>query len=172
MKTTAIAIGFLLISLVACSPSPAPEAKPELKLEQERKLSPREATRAKYRKHSAAALQIAEPVTVQAFYFKDGGTIGLELTDSNGKKHSFCHEAFGPLYLGATHRSNKNAKPANSDEPMEVLYGVLVRWIDQHAHRDAFYDLANDLTNAKYRDLWELRAFYLRLEDRLVLATP
>lgn len=170
MKSTSIAFSFLLISLVACSQPPAPDPKPELKPELERKLNPRDATRAKYRKHPAAPLQIVEPVTVRAFYFKDGGTIGLELTDSNGKKHSFCNEAFGPLYLGATHPSNKNAKPANSDEPMEVLYGVLVRWVDQHEHRDTFYDLANDLTNAKYRDLWELRAFFLRLEDRLVLA--
>src|SRR5438445_6755500 len=47
-------------------------------------------TRTKYRKHSADALKIVEPVKIsQVFYYKDGGTVGIELTDAKDKKHSF-----------------------------------------------------------------------------------
>ena len=44
------------------------------------KKDPRASARAQYAKHSADALQIVEPVKIsRVFYWKDGGTVGIEL---------------------------------------------------------------------------------------------
>src|SRR5690349_10962390 len=81
------------------------------------KGDPAAETRARHAKQSAEALKIAEPIKVsKVFYYKDGGTIGIEITDAKDVKHPFCLDgrplptkeepaAKGTrnLYLGATY---------------------------------------------------------------------
>ncbi len=139
--------------------------------------------RAKYAKQSAEVLKIVEPVKVSdVFYWKDGGSIGIELTDAKGNKHAFCLDGrFLPtkeqpnekgtrnLFVGATHPTHKGAKKVEMRGLEEsALYGVMLRWADKHPQRDALYNEKVDLNAKEFGNLWEIRAFFLRLDARFV----
>ncbi|MBL8796157.1 MAG: hypothetical protein JNM56_19810 [Planctomycetia bacterium] len=145
------------------------------------KTDPVAETRAKYRKQAAEVLKIVEPIKVSdVFYYKDGGTIGIEITDAKEKKHLFCLDGrFLPtqdepnnqgtrnLYLGAAHPTQAGARKVDMRGAEEsALYGVLLRWADQHPHRAALYDEKADLSRKDFGNLWEIRAFFLRLDAR------
>ena len=115
---------------------------------------PRVSARAKYAKHSADALKIVEPVRIaKVFEWKDGGTVGLELTDAKGKKHAFCLYSPGGaglpekdkkprivlnLFIGAAYPTDEGAKMVDVCGPEEsALYGVLLRAIESHQEKDA-----------------------------------
>ncbi len=140
-------------------------------------------TRAKYVMHSAQVLNIAEPIKVsQVFYYKDGGTIGIEITDAKENKHLFCLDGrFLPtkeqpnemgtrnLYLGATHPTKSGAKKVEVRGSEEsALYGVMLRWANKHPHRDALYNEKMDLNRKDFGNLWEIRSFFLKLDARFV----
>src|SRR5690349_5047836 len=108
---------------------------------------PRASARAKYAKQSADVLKIVEPVKIfRPFYSKDGGTVGIELTDANDQKHAFSLYSPGGaglpekdkppkiilnLFIGAIHPTRKGAKMVDVRGPEEAtLYGVLLRAID------------------------------------------
>ena len=114
---------------------------------------PRVSARAKYAKHSADALQIVEPVKMsRVFYWKDGGTVGIELTDAKDKKHAFSLYSPGGaglpekdkkpkiilnLFIGAAHPGHQGAKMVDFGGPEEsALYGVLLRAIDKHKEQE------------------------------------
>jgi hypothetical protein len=137
-------------------------------------------TRAKYAKQSAEVLKITEPVKVSdVFYYKDGGTIGIELTDAKDKKHLFCLDgrlSENPkgkgtrnLFVGATYPTRDGAKMVDIRGPEEsALYGVMLRWANKHPQRDALYNDKIDLTRKEFGNLWEIRAFFLKLDARFV----
>ena len=154
---------------------PADEAKPE----------PRTAIRARYAKQSAAVLKIDEPVKVsKAFYWKDGGSIGILLTDAKGKEHAFCldgrplpskehpnEQGTRNLFVGATHPTKPGAKMVDVRGPEEsALYSIMLRWADKHPQRAALYDEKNPLDQKEFGDLWEIRRFFLRLDARFMKA--
>lgn len=137
----------------------------------EAKKDPQTSARALYAKHSADALQIAEPIKIsRVVTWKDGGTVGIELTDARDKKHSFSlYSASGAglpekdqkpnvilnLFIGATHPSHQAAKRVDVRGPEEAaLYGVLLRAIDKHTEKDAI--LAREID----QKLWETRALW------------
>lgn len=141
---------------------------------EEAKSSPAE-TRARHRKQSPAVLKIIEPVRVkEVYYYKDGGTIGILLTDAKGIDHPFCLDgrsesgrSTNHLFLGAVYPTRPGARKVPLQGPEEsALYGVLLRWADQHPHRKALYDEAFDLNRKEFGNLWEIRAFFLRLDRR------
>src|SRR5262249_3702022 len=132
---------------------------------------------AKFAKQSADALKIAEPVQVsEVFYYKDGGTIGIVLTDAKGVMHSFCLDgrkeagkSTGNLFVGATYPNRKGAKMVDARGAEESpLYGVMLRWANKHPQRDALYNEKSDLNAKEFGNLWEIRAFFLRLDARFV----
>jgi hypothetical protein len=130
-------------------------------------------TRTKYAKQPADALKIAEPVKVSnVFYWKDGGSIGIELTDAKERKHLFCldgrNEKEGGtrnLYVGADYPTKTGAAKASVLEE-SALYGVMLRWADKHPKREALYNEKLDLNLKENGNLWEIRAFFLRLDGR------
>jgi hypothetical protein len=145
------------------------------------KKDPVAETRAKYAKQSAEVLKIVEPVKVSnVFYWKDGGSIGIELTDAKDKKHLFCLDGrFLPskeqpnekgtrnLYIGANHPTRKDAKKVEMRGPEEsALYGVMLRWANKHPHREAIFNEKLDLNQKDHGNLWEIRAFFLKLDAR------
>jgi hypothetical protein len=147
------------------------------------KTDPVAETRAKHAKQSAKVLNIVEPIRVsEVFYYKDGGTIGIEITDAKDRKHLFCLDgrslptkeepnAKGTrnLYLGATYPTKPGAKKVDMRGPEEAaLYGVLLRWADKHPQCKALYNEKADLTTKGFGNLWETRAFFLRLDARFV----
>lgn len=147
------------------------------------KTDPMAAIRAKYVKQSGEVLNIVEPIKVsEVFYYKDGGTIGIEITDAKGKKHLFCLDgrslptkeepnAKGTrnLYLGATYPTKSGARKVDLRGPEEsALYGVMLRWADKHPQREALYNEKIDLNPKDFGNLWEIRAFFLRLDARFV----
>ncbi len=107
--------------------------------------------RARYAARSPELLTIAEPVKVsETFIWLDGGTYGIELTDAQGKKHSFCLRQTGDdgggvpppnLFIGAPHFAQPGAKMVDVRGSEEAdLYGVLLRWIGQQQVPEAFLD--------------------------------
>ncbi len=134
--------------------------------------------RAKYAKESAKVLGIVEPIKVsQVYYYKDGGTIGIEITDAKSNKHLFCLDgrylpkddpnAMGTrnLFIGATYPTKDGAKKVALRGPEEsALYGVMLRWANNHPQRAGLYNDKIDLQG----NLWEIRAFFLRLDARFV----
>ena len=122
---------------------------------------PRDAARAKYGKHSAAALKIAEPARYsEGFGWKDGGTVGIELVDARDEKFSFAlYSPFGAglpekddkppriipnLFIGSRHPGHKGSKKVDVRGPEEAaLYGVLLRILDKHKDKDLI--LAKDI---------------------------
>ena len=131
--------------------------------------------RARYAKRSAEILKIVEPVKVSnVYYWKDGGSLGIELTDAKEKKHLFALDGRlkgGPrnLYIGATYPGGQGSKMVEVFGPEEsALYGVMLRWANKHPQREALYDGKIDLSGAEHGNLWEVRAFFLRLDQRFV----
>ncbi len=164
-----------ICSLVLLAVGAADEAK-----------DPRASARAKYRNHSGTALNIAEPAKFsRGFGWKDGGTVGIELIDAKGKKHSFSLYSPGGaglpekdkpakiipnLFIGAAHPKHDGAKMVDVRGPEEMaLYGVLLRIIDQHKEKDVLRakDIDQNVwTNRKLwaTDLYEFHTFFHRLE--------
>lgn len=139
--------------------------------------------RAKYRKQSADVLKIVEPVKVsEVFSYKDGGTIGIELTDAKDKKHLFCLDGrFLPtkehpnekgtrnLFMNATHPTRQDAKMVEMRGPEEsALYGVMLRWADKHPQKGALYNdrLNLDVDRKEFGNLEQIRVFFLKLDSR------
>ncbi|HWY87295.1 MAG TPA: hypothetical protein VNX28_11250 [Gemmataceae bacterium] len=175
---SAVAFGFFLLA-----GSNAADVQPD----------PRVSARAKYAKHSAEALKIVEPVKIsRVFYWKDGGTVGLELADAKGKKHAFCLYSPGGaglpekdkkpriilnLFIGAAYPTHDGAKMVDVRGPEEsALYGVLLRAIDSHKERDAI--LAQDIDRKLWEarklwgtDIYETRTFFHRLESHFLKET-
>ena len=159
------------------------------------KQDPVQAIRTRYLKHPADVLKIVEPLTlVDPYYFKDGGTLGMLLKDANGTEHRFClgtgRSIFDPigvktvdssknpkeippnagksgLFVGAVHFTQKNAQWVSRRGPEEsALYGVLLRWVEKHPQREALYNEDINLSGQGFGNLWEIRAFFLRLDSR------
>jgi len=139
------------------------------------KRDPVTETRVKYAKLAADVLKIAEPVKVsEVFYWKDGGSIGIEVTDAKGKKHLFCLDGRSlkengtrNLFVGATYPSRPGATKVDYRGPEEsALYGVMLRWANKHPRREALYNEKIDLNQKDDGTLWEVRAFFLRLDGR------
>jgi hypothetical protein len=155
----------LLPSLCLCSAGAGADtaskpAKPDL-----------QSARAAFAKKPCKALAIVEPVEVkEVFYWKDGGSIGLELKDAKGKVHRFALDGRAKqtrcLFLGVTYPSETKGKRIDvwGAEEQE-LYAVLLRWVNRHPQRDALFDASRKLDESKQR-LWEFRAFFLRMDDR------
>jgi hypothetical protein len=155
----------LLLSLWLCSSGagtePEPKAaKPDL-----------QSVRAAFAKKPCKALAILEPVEVkEVFYWKDGGSIGLELKDAKGTVHAFALDGRAKKsrnhFLGVTYPSETNGKQVDvwGVEEQE-LYSVLLRWVNRHPQKDALFDGSRKLDESKQR-LWEFRAFFLRMDDR------
>jgi hypothetical protein len=159
-----LAMAFLLSAwLFSAGAGTDPEqkaAKPDL-----------QSLRAAFAEKPCKALAIVEPVEVkEVFYWKDGGSIGLELKDAKGTVHQFALDgrAKNPrcLFLGVNYPSEKTGKRVDiwGVEEQE-LYSVLLRWVNRHPQRDALFDAAKKLDESKQR-LWEFRAFFLRMDDR------
>lgn len=146
----------------------------------EAKKDAAEETRAKYAKQPADALRVVEPVKVKdVFYWKDGGSIGIVLTDAKGEEHAFCLDGrlsedpkgkgTRNLFVGATHPTRPGAKMVAPRGPEEsALYGVMLRWVAKHPQRAAFYDENVELDRKAVGKLWETRAFFRRLDARFV----
>lgn len=154
------------------------------------KKDPRASARAKYSKHSADALQIVEPVKIsRVFYWKDGGTVGIELTDAKEKKHFFCLYSPGGaglpkkdkkpkiipnLFIGAAYPTHQGAKMVDVRGPEEsALYGVMLRAIDKHKEKNAILAKNIDVNLWETRKLWgtdlfETHAFFHRLEGHFL----
>jgi hypothetical protein len=156
----------LLLPLCVCFADAADEVKPK---DGKPDL---ESVRAALAKKPCTALAIAEPVEVkQVFYWKDGGSLGLELKDAKGTVHRFAldgREKGGArhLFLGVTYPSEKEGKRVDiwAGEEQE-LYAVLLRWVNRHPQREAFLDNAKKLDESKER-LWEFAAFFARMDAR------
>ena len=132
-------------------------------------------TRAKYAKQSAKVLKIVEPIKVSnVYYWKDGGSLGIELTDAKGKKHLFCLDGRNlkgsgtrNLFVGDIYPSRPGAKMVEIRGPEEsALYGVMLRWADKHPKREALYNGKINLNQKEDGNLWEVREFFLRLDAR------
>ena len=127
--------------------------------------------RAAFARKPCKLLGIVEPVEVkQVFYWKDGGSIGLELKDARGKVHRFALDGRAKgsrnLFLGVTYPNEKEGKEVDVWAPEEQeLYAVLLRWVNRHPQRDALLDASRKLDESKER-LWEFREFFFRLDDR------
>ena len=154
------------------------------------KKDPRASARAEYAKRSADALQIVEPVKIsRALGYKDGGTVGIELTDAKDKKHSFCLYSPGGaglpeenkkqriilnLFIGAAYPTNPGAKMVAVRGPEEsALYGVLLRAIDKHKEKDAILAKDIDFKLWEARKLWgtdllATHTFFHRLESHFL----
>ena len=151
---------------------------------------PRASARAKYTKHSADALKIVEPVKItRVFSWKDGGTVGIELTDASDKKHAFCLYSPGGaglpekdkkpkiilnLFVGATYPTGEGAKMVDLGGPEEsALYGVLLRAVDMHKEKDAILARNIDEKLWEARKLWgtdvlATHTFFHRLESHFL----
>jgi hypothetical protein len=156
--------GLLAAGLATRATEPPEPKKPQ---------DPVRAVRDKYEKLPLKVLKIAEPAEVtEVRYYKDGGSIGLELTDAKKVKHHFCFDGSKgpgpyPLLVGAIYPTREGAREVELRGPEEAeLYAVLLRWARKHKHRDAFLDPKADLPFAKYGRLWETQAFFFRLERR------
>jgi hypothetical protein len=157
---TALLLSLWLCSAGAGTDSEPKAAKPDL-----------QSLRAALAKKPCKTLAIVEPVQVkQVFYWKDGGSIGLELKDAKGTVHRFALDGRAKksrcLFLGVTYPSETNGKRVDiwGVEEQE-LYSALLRWVNRHPQRDALFDGSKKLNESKQR-LWEFREFFLRLDDR------
>ncbi|MFO0965753.1 MAG: hypothetical protein U0793_09250 [Gemmataceae bacterium] len=156
----------LLLPLWLCTAGAGDDTKPK------RGKPDLESVRAAFAKKPCKALTIIEPVEVkQVLYWKDGGSLGLELKDAKGTVHRFAldgREKGGPrnLFLGVTYPGGKEGKRVEiwAVEEQE-LYAVLLRWVKRHPQRDAFLDNSKKLDESK-ESLWEFAAFFARMDDR------
>jgi hypothetical protein len=130
-----------------------------------------QSVRAAALKKPCKALAIVEPVEVKAvFYWKDGGSLGLELKDAKGTVHRFALDGRAKksrsLFLGVTYPSETTGKQvAIWGVEEQELYSVLLRWVNRHPQKDALLDGSRKLDESKQR-LWEFREFFLRMDDR------
>jgi hypothetical protein len=130
-----------------------------------------ESARAAMAKRVCKALTIAEPVEVKdVLYWKDGGSIGLELKDAKGTIHRFAWDGRAKqartLFVGVTYPSEKEGKQVEIWGAEEQdLYAVLLRYVNRHAQKAALLDSSLKLDESKER-LWEFREFFFRLDDR------
>jgi hypothetical protein len=155
----------LLPSLCLCSAGAGDDTKPKAA------KPDLQSVRDAFAKKPCKALAIAEPIEVkEVFYWKDGGSIGLELKDAKGTVHRFALDGRAKqgrcLFLGVTYPSETKGKRVDiwGAEEQE-LYAVLLRWVNRHPQRDAFFDGSKKLDESKQR-LWEFREFFFRLDDR------
>lgn len=129
-----------------------------------------QSVREKYEKLPCKTLAIAEPVELtKVYYYKDGGTIGLLLTDAKKVEHKFCLDGregkSRSLFVGVTYPNEQNGKRVDLRGAEESeLYGVLLRWVKKHPQRDAIFDEKKDIDSQP--NLWEFRRFFLRLDER------
>src|SRR5262245_28728729 len=82
---------------------------------QDKKADAVQTVRQKYEKHPADALKIAEPVAVkEVLYYKDGGSIGLVLTDAKKVEHKVCFDGrkrgIFPIEINATYPGQEGSK--------------------------------------------------------------
>jgi hypothetical protein len=127
--------------------------------------------RAAIAKRPCKVLAIVEPVEIkEVFYWKDGGSIGLELKDAKGTVHRFALDGRAKksrcLFLGVNYPSETSGKRVDvwGVEEQE-LYSLLLRWVNRHPQWDALFDGSKKLDESKQR-LWEFREFFLRMDDR------
>src|SRR5262249_50800508 len=141
--------------------------------DQEQKIAKTDlqSVRAAFARKPCKALAIVEPVEVkEVLYWKDGGSIGLELRDAKGTVHPFALDGRAKksrsLFLGVTYPTETNGKRADiwGAEEQE-LYSVLLRWVNRHPQKEALFDGSKKLDESKQR-LWEFREFFLRMDDR------
>jgi hypothetical protein len=165
----------LFLAAWVVAQEPAPNDKQPERLQQIRRM---------YEKLPCEILKITEPVEVtEAHAYRDGGTIGLVLTDASKTQHEFCldgrsfdeAQAREPkyVYLGATHATHKGARRVQIRGPEEAaIYGVLLRWAQKHPKRDAL--LGSEEKSEFRRDItfWGTRQFLLRLEARFTELPP
>jgi hypothetical protein len=157
----ALLLSLLLFSAGAGDDAKQKGGKPDL-----------ESARATLAKKPCKVLAIVEPVEVkQVFYWKDGGSLGLELKDTKGTVHRFAldgREKGGPrnLFLGVTYPNEKAGKRVDywAVEEQE-LYAVLLRWINRHPQRDGLLG-SKKLDEESRAKLWEFQAFFGRLDAR------
>jgi hypothetical protein len=126
--------------------------------------------RAKYAKQPCKKLSISEPVEVtETLYYKDGGSIGLVLMDSKKVQHKFAWDGREgkprSIFVGVDYPNEKTGRRLGSLEE-EELYGVLIRWVNRHPKRDAFFDEKKEINDEKRPSLWEFRRFFLNLDER------
>jgi len=160
---TRIAFTFLLslgVGAIAVASNPEPAKKADL-----------ESLRAAYAKKPVKALAIVEPVEIkEVFYWKDGGSIGLELKDAKGVIHAFALDGrfkkSRNLFLGVNYPNETKGKQVDiwGAEEQE-LYSVLLRLVNRHPQKEALLDGTKKLDDSKER-LWEFREFFLRIDDR------
>jgi hypothetical protein len=161
MKTLIFGLACLAVTVLARTP------------EDDAKKGDPQSVRAALAKKPCKVLAIVEPVEVsEAFYWKDGGSIGLELKDAKGKVHRFALDGRAKkpscLFVGVTYPSDAAGKRVEIQGVEEQeLYAVLLRWVNGHPQRDALFDGAKKLDESKQR-LWEFREFFLRMDRRLV----
>jgi hypothetical protein len=128
--------------------------------------------RAAFAKKPCKALAIVEPVEVKdVFYWKDGGSLGLELKDAKGTVHRFALDCRAKkaqhLFLGVTYPSETEGRRVDiwAAEEQE-LYAVLLRWVNGQPQRDAFLDDTRKLDDSTPPRLWEFAVFFARLDAR------
>lgn len=131
--------------------------------------------RKKYEKLPVKLLKIVEPIEItEVLYYKDGGSIGLKIRDAKKQEHPLSMDGrkrgVFPIILNTIYPTEEEpAKRLEIRGPEEAeLYAILLRWANRHEHRDAFFDMKNELPQAKYGNLWEIRVFFERLERRYV----
>ena len=73
-------------------------------------------------------LALKEPLTVKAYYFADGGTVGISITDNEQTVLQFCFPSdhrdsgYSRLFVGALH---KHIQPVTEISPAEPTAGYL-----------------------------------------------
>ncbi|MCI0456470.1 MAG: hypothetical protein L0Z62_05760 [Gemmataceae bacterium] len=170
MNRGLLAAGFV-IALLLC---PNPGATEPPRDPPQKAPDSLQAIRQKYEKLPVAPLTITEPIEVtEVFYYKDGGSVGLILTDSKKVKHEVCVDGrkrgLFPLVLNATYPTRKGARQVDFRSPGEAaFYGVMLRWVKRHPNRDDLLDPKRDIDDPKNPSLWEVHAFFHRLEKRFI----
>ena len=136
--------------------------------------------RNRYASRQPEVLQIPEPIeVVDAAYWLDGGSRGITLRDSKGKRHSFCLDinadekthtfTIGSMMPSVDSRKLPDGSPEESD-----LYGILLRWVHQHSKRDVLLDRPITLGPKEFKshEDWNLfgytHMFFWSLDGRFV----
>ena len=137
--------------------------------------------RAKYSRQSAEALKIAEPLMAfEVIEYKDGGTLGVEITDAKDVQHRFAldfrnlptkehptERGTRNLFVGATYPGRPGSRKVDLGGPEEcALYGVMLRWANKHPQRDALHDAKTELDSKDFGNLSQVRHFFLTLDRR------
>jgi hypothetical protein len=167
-RTCAVALSLAACLAAVRSAAPAesaPDAKPKT-------ADRAEAVRDKYAKLAADVLKIAEPIEVtEVKYYKDGGSIGLILTDAKKVRHTLCMDGRKrgpfPIVLGVDYPGLEGGRQVEFRGPEETaLYAVLLRWARSHPERDYLFGRRDEALDPKNRHLWQVSTFLLRLDRR------